>query len=460
MRKTSEVAIQQQQQQQKMSLKRKSMLAQNPANDIDGRIVPAPKEPRTNGSAANFKKPLIRVREQWHCPMSRMAQCTSNPIRKIVDQMKLTPNPEKKMIALSIGDPTIFGNLSPPEQLLDLVDKRLRNGKCNGYAPSVGYEPARTAVAKYSVCEGYQNLEAKDVILTSGCSSALDLCISVLANPGDNILIPRPGFSIYRTLAESLGIEARSYNLLADRQWEVDLAHLEESIDDRTAAIVVNNPSNPCGSVYTREHLRAIAHIAERYKVPIIADEIYAHFVFPGHEFHWFASVNPNVPVLSCGGLTKRWLVPGWRQGWIVIYDAKGHFAEVRKGLLALSTRILGPNTVCQAAIPDILEFTPPEFYASTLKCIEENAKLSYAKLSAVPGLRPVMPEGAMYMMMAFTERLVTEQSVFCLPSRCFEIGMFFRIVLTVPSDMMTEACDRIAQFCAAHHRPTGSSEV
>uniref|UniRef100_A0A1I8FFK4 Aminotran_1_2 domain-containing protein n=1 Tax=Macrostomum lignano TaxID=282301 RepID=A0A1I8FFK4_9PLAT len=268
-----------------------------------------------------------------------------------------------------------------------------------------------------------------DVILTSGCSSALDLCISVLANPGDNILIPRPGFSIYRTLADG----------------EVDLAHLEESIDDRTAAIVVNNPSNPCGSVYTREHLRAIAHIAERYKVPIIADEIYAHFVFPGHEFHWFASVNPNVPVLSCGGLTKRWLVPGWRQGWIVIYDAKGHFAEVRKGLLALSTRILGPTPSARAAIPDILEFTPPEFYASTLKCIERTQAKSYAKLSAVPGLRPVMPRAPFRVLPA---------------SRCFEIGMFFRIVLTVPSDMMTEACDRIAQFCAAHHRPTGSSEV
>uniref|UniRef100_A0A1I8JQF0 Aminotran_1_2 domain-containing protein n=1 Tax=Macrostomum lignano TaxID=282301 RepID=A0A1I8JQF0_9PLAT len=234
--------------------------------------------------------------------------------------------------------------------------------------------------------------------------------------------------SQWLTLAESLGIEARSYNLLADRQWEVDLAHLEESIDDRTAAIVVNNRVQSL-----REHLRAIAHIAERgTRCQSIADEIYPIFVFPGHEFHWFASVNPNVPVLSCGGLTKRWLVPGWRQGWIVVYDAKGHFGEVRKGLLALSTRILGLTPSAQiscAAIPDILEFTPPEFYASTLKCIEENAKLSYAKLSAVPDSASDA-EGAMYMMvgfsqseypdfpdeMAFTERLVTEQSVFCLP--------------------------------------------
>ena len=113
----------------------------------------------------------------------------------------------------SPGDPTVFGNLTPPQEAIEAVKKSIECGKYNGYAASSGYMDARQAVAEYSSSDKL-TVEAKDVILCSGCSSALDLCISVLANPGQNILIPRPGFSIYRTLAEGLGIKVKSYNLL------------------------------------------------------------------------------------------------------------------------------------------------------------------------------------------------------------------------------------------------------
>ena len=199
----------------------------------------------------------------------------------------------------------------------------------------------------------------QDIVLCSGCSCALDLCISVLANPGQNILVPRPGFPLYRTLAEGLGIRTKFYDLNVtyfkkhknkfklpfifiatyiyywftnqpECGWEVDLEHLESQIDDQTAAIVLNNPSNPCGSVYSRSHLNAILQVAERNYVPIIADEIYDYFVceiykrnqfnsfiriksmiiflqvFPGHQFYPLASLTNQVPILTCGGLTKR----------------------------------------------------------------------------------------------------------------------------------------------------------
>jgi len=143
----------------------------------------------------------------------------------------------------------------------------------------------------------------------------------VLANPGQNILVPRPGFPLYRTLAEGLGIRTKFYDLNPECGWEVDLEHLESQIDDQTAAIVVNNPSNPCGSVYSRSHLDAILQVAQRNFVPIIADEIYDYFVFPGHDFFPIASLTDQVPVLTCGGLTKRYLIPGWRMGWVIIHD-------------------------------------------------------------------------------------------------------------------------------------------
>ncbi|XP_076337363.1 tyrosine aminotransferase-like [Tachypleus tridentatus] len=410
--------------------------------------------------------PNIVTRRSWNVTPSQLAVNTVNPIRKIVENIKITPNPNKYMIALSIGDPTIFGNLKPCENITEAVMDSVRSMKFNGYGTSVGMELAREAVAVYTSCPG-ASIEAKDVILNSGCSHALEMCITVLANPGQNILVPRPGFPLYRTLAESAGIEVKYYNLLPEQNWEVDLADLEDQVDDNTAAVIVNNPSNPCGSVFSQNHIQAILDVAARNFVPIIADEIYEHFVFPGYNYHSIASLSTEVPVLSCSGLTKRFLVPGWRLGWITIHDRKDIFGpRIRKGLQSLSQKIMGPCTLIQGALPTILKETSQRFYNGTVECVRRNAELSYTILSQVPGLNPIMPAGAMYMMVGidmdrfgeftsdleFVERMVSEQSVFCLPGTCFNYPDFMRIVLTVPEEQMQEACERIADFCSCHY--------
>lgn len=235
-----------------------------------------------------------------------------------------------KSSSSNAGDPTIFGNLRASPETINAVRNALNEGRYNGYAHSAGIPEARQAVCDY--IEPYQGkVTVNDIILCSGCSSSIDLCISVLGHPGSNILVPRPGFSIYRTLALSYGIEIRSYNLLPDRQWEVDLHQMDQLINRDTVAIVLTNPSNPCGSVFTAEHIQRILDIAERHRVPIIADEIYEHFVFPNVEYCAVSSLSTNVPVLSCGGLTKRFLVPGWRLGWIVVHDRNDVLRDVRK---------------------------------------------------------------------------------------------------------------------------------
>ena len=141
--------------------------------------------------------------------------------------------------------------------------------------------------------------------------------------------------------ANGLGIKTKEYNLLPEQDWQVDLDHMESMIDENTVAILVNNPSNPCGSVFDEDHLTEILKIAEEYCLLIIADEIYEHFVFNGSEKSYtpIAKLSKNVPVLSCGGLTKRYLVPGWRLGWITLHDRNGIFQEsgIRKGLHSLS---------------------------------------------------------------------------------------------------------------------------
>ncbi|XP_014116025.1 PREDICTED: tyrosine aminotransferase isoform X2 [Pseudopodoces humilis] len=361
---------------------------------------------------------------RWAVRASEMSKKTFNPVRAIVDSMKVEPNPKKAMISLSLGDPTVFGNLPTNDEVTRAVKEVLDSGQYNGYAPSVGYQSCREAVAAYYNCPEAP-LKAQDVILTSGCSQAIELALAVLANPGQNILVPRPGFSLYKTLALSMGIEVKLYNLLPEKAWEIDLEHLESLVDEKTACLIVNNPSNPCGSVFSKSHLQEILAVASRQCVPILADEIYGDMVFADCKYEPIATLSTNVPILSCGGLAKRWLVPGWRMGWILIHDRRDIFGN------------------------------------------ESNADLCYAALSAIPGLQPVRPAGAMYLMVEiemehfpefendveFTERLISEQSVFCLPATCFEYPNFFRVVITVPEEMILEACSRIQEFCEMHYQ-------
>jgi tyrosine aminotransferase len=152
-------------------------------------------------------------RNSWKVSASIVAKRTSNPIRAIVDHIKVKPNPEKSMISLALGDPTLFGNFKIHQSCTDAVVKQLQSYKTNGYPPSTGYPQARKAVAdKFSTPEA--PLTAQDVILASGCSGAIDMCIGVLCNEGDNILVPRPGFSLYQTCADSKGVQVRYYDLL------------------------------------------------------------------------------------------------------------------------------------------------------------------------------------------------------------------------------------------------------
>ena len=132
------------------------------------------------------------------------------------------------------------------------------------------------------------------------------------------------------------------------------------------------NPSNPCGTVFGRDHQERLVDLCDRYKLPIIADEIYAGMIFPGCGFSSFAEVSKRVPTIVCGGLAKRFLVPGWRMGWTIVHDPTNVYrGALSKAINKLTTRLVGPNTVIQAAIPHILEQTPESWHK------EQNKKLA-----------------------------------------------------------------------------------
>lgn len=369
----------------------------------------------------------------------------------------------------------MFGNFPVCPVLLDSVIRHLQSTKANGYVHSAGTEISRKAIAGAYSLPGFPPLTVDDVVVASGCSGALDISLSALLEEGDNILLPRPGFPLYETIALTRKVEPRHYSLIPSKNWECDLEEMEKLIDSKTKAILVNNPSNPCGSVYSKDHLNQIIELAEKYKIVIIADEIYGNLTFKGYDFIPLASLSSTVPVISVGGIAKEHLVPGWRVGWAIVYDRSGLLRDVKEGMIRLTQLILGCNTPIMAALPDILtpvkgskeEDTLRQFRKDTIEQLEGNAKLTLEMLSAVQGLQVVTPQGAMYVMVHiqvshfkditsdvdFAQHLLTEEGVFVLPSSCFGIKDYFRIVFTAPSHKLKEAYERIGSFCLRHRK-------
>ena len=300
----------------------------------------------------------------WKIKTAEFARITLNPLRLMSENQKILPNPDKDVITLQMGDPTVFGNFKRSEQSVDAIRKALEKDKFS-YNCSVGSKEARQAVAEY--CRNQGNVTAEDVILTSGCSAALEMCFVTLAEPGDNILTPRPCFN-YTTWLHGSKIEPRFYDLDPSNDWEINLEHLESQIDEKTRGLLINNIGNPCGNIYTKSHILDVLKIAERYQIPIISDDIYEHFVFPGNEYFSISALSKNVPVLSCGGLTKRFIMPGIRMGWIVIHDRHNALKELKQGLVNISGRNFGPNCTIQHALPNILRNTPQSFFDDILQ--------------------------------------------------------------------------------------------
>lgn len=217
--------------------------------------------------------------ESWkQLEITDYAKFSINPLRKLKFAQKVEPNPSKTPITLQLGDPSVFGNFPPARETVDAF-KRAINLDSFLYNPGPGRIEARRAVAEYSRQRG--PIDPDDVILSSGCNHALEMCMLTLAAPGENILVPRPCFC-YPSLTDGLNIETKAYNLDPDNDWNIDLKHLESQIDTKTRAILVNTPGNPCGNVFGKQHILDLLALAERHKLPIIADEIYEFMVFPG----------------------------------------------------------------------------------------------------------------------------------------------------------------------------------
>lgn len=312
------------------------------------------------------------------------------------------------------------------EQVNEAIVKALKDPKINGYGPALGLADTRAAVAnRYKRFGVSYNID--DIFITSGCSHALQMAISGTVSEGQVVLLPKPGFSIYHTICDHFGIIAVDYPLQPEHQWQIDLETVEQLIlEYKPTAWLVNNPSNPCGSVYSKDHLERCIELAQKHNIIIIADEIYEDIVFEGHQYIPMASLSNDLPIITCSGLAKRFMVPGWRLGWIALHDPKRRAESLKIAFFNLAGLILGACTLIQAAVPHILNQVPEAAHLATNKTLQENANVivSAFKMANLES-SIVSPQGTLYMMLKlpsgtddikWCQELLAEENVLLLP--------------------------------------------
>jgi len=317
-----------------------------------------------------------------------------------------------QVLSLNVGDPNIFDFQTPPH-LIEAVYKAMRDGK-NGYAPSPGIPEALEAIRGEAARKGISTVQ--DVFVTSGASEAVDVCLSALVNPGENILTPSPDYPLYSAVLCKLGIPVVTYDLNEDDAWQPDLIDVRHKINSRTRAIVLINPNNPTGSICSRRMLEQLAELARRNNLVIFADEIYDKLILgdaekaekDGTETDQpisIAAIAPDVPVVTFGGLSKNYLAPGWRIGWGIVSGDANAVKPYVEGIHRLLRARLCANHPEQYAIPAALN-GPQDHLAETRRKLRARRDLTVQWCHSTPRVSCVPPRGAFY---AFPRLEITE---------------------------------------------------
>jgi alanine-synthesizing transaminase len=297
-----------------------------------------------------------------------------------------------KVLALNVGDPNVFDFQTPPH-IIEAVAKAMRDGK-NGYAPSPGIPEALNAIRGEAARKGLTTV--RDVFVTSGVSETVDICLAALVNPGEDVLTPKPDYPLYSAVLCKLGIGLNAYDLNEEDAWQPELADIERKITPHTRGIVLINPNNPTGSLCTREMLEQIASLARRHNLIVFADEIYDKLILEDTEHIAFAAVAPDVPCVTFGGMSKNYLVPGWRIGWGIVSGDAAAVRTYTEGMHRLLRARLCANHPEQYSIKPALE-GPQDHLIEVKRKLRSRRDLTQKWCESTPRVSCVAPRGAFY---------------------------------------------------------------
>ena len=376
-------------------------------------------------------------------------------IRNIVTEAQKVAASGREVQYLNIGDPILFGFETPPH-LVEAVERAMHDG-LNGYTPAAGVQPAREAVAAEFESRGAA-MTPDRIVLTSGASEGIELALSVLVDPGDEVLVPIPTYPFYTAVLSQLGARAVYYRTDPGRGWQPDLGHVQSLIGPRTRGLVVIDPNNPTGAVYGSEARRGLLELADRHNFVLLSDEGYTDLAYEG-RVPPIGAPNPDAPVISVASLSKAWVAPGWRAGWLAV-GAPGRLDAVLAAIKDLADGRLCSNGPMQYAVTAAL--AGDRSHQDVMRRqLRERAEVTTRRLNAIAGMSCVPPQAAFYAMPKvelpagrtdedFVLGLLRATGLLCVYGSGFGMAPedgFFRIVFLATPAELNRFCDAIEAF-------------
>jgi len=380
-------------------------------------------------------------------------------IRSIVAEAQKVEAAGTRVRYLNIGDPVAFG-FNTPSHLIAAIERAMRDGH-NTYGPSAGIPEARDAVAAEYTRGGFP-VSPDRVLITAGTSEGIELTLSAICEAGGEVLVPMPTYPLYTAVLAKLDAKAKYYRLDPSRGWMPDLEQLNTLVTPATRALVVIDPNNPTGAVYSTETRRALLDFADRHNLLFLADEVYGDLGFDG-SVPPYGLLDPDAAIISFSSLSKAYLAPGWRCGWMAIGRSP------RLDGVAAAVRKLADGRLC-STVPMQYAIAPAlggdrSHQVAFRAALKERADLTIDRLRSMPGVSCVAPTAAFYAMPRialppgktdedYVKALLHATGVLCVYGSGFGLPAeegFLRIVYLAPLDELREIYDLMAAFTAQY---------
>ena len=391
---------------------------------------------------------------------SKLANVLYDVRGPIVDAARQMEDEGQKIIKLNIGNMAPFG-FDPPEEVMQDMIRNLPDSA--GYSDSKGIFAARKAVMHYTQQQGIEGVTLDDIYLGNGASELIQMATNALLNDGDELLVPSPDYPLWTAVTSLAGGKPVHYMCREDDDWRPDLADMRAKIGPRTRGIVVINPNNPTGALYSDETLKSIVQLAREHGLVLLVDEVYDKVLYDGVTHTAMASLSTDVLTLTFNSLSKAYRSCGYRAGWLVVSGDKAAARDYIEGLNMLANLKLGSNVPGQWAIQTALGG-----YQSIRDLVGEHGRLriqrdlAYELITQIPGITCVKPQAALYMfprldpqmypiaddrqffmeVLRATRVMLVQGSGFNYPDH-----QHFRIVFLPHKSDLREAIGRLAKF-------------
>ncbi len=378
----------------------------------------------------------------------------------VLDEANRLEEEGHRILKLNIGNPAPFGFEAPDEIIQDVI---LNLVEAQGYSHAKGIFSARKAVMQRCQIQGIANVDIEDVILGNGVSELIVMSMQALLNEGDEILVPSPDYPLWTAAVTLAGGKAVHYRCDESADWQPDLDDIASKISPRTKGVVVINPNNPTGAVYSKDTLESIVELARVNGLIVFADEIYDRIVYDDAVHYPLGSLSDDILTITFNGLSKNYRLAGFRSGWLVVSGAKHHARSYIQGIEMLASMRLCANVPAMYAIQTALggyqtieDLVKPDgrFY--------DQRNLGWELLTGIPGVSCVKPKGALYFFPRLDpgiypvlddEQLVLDllrqQKMLIVQGTAFNWfdSQHFRIVFLPREDDLRDAINRLGHF-------------